>query len=124
MVFGGHCLIAENGALLAESPRVGDGEPVRRESYWITRDVDVARLRTDRRVMTSFDDSLSVAAAVPPRRRSRWPPTMEGLQRAVAGDAVRAGGGPRAAPPLRRDLRHPVRGAGQADRAAPGRTRR
>ncbi len=43
VVFGGHCLIAENGVLLAESPRVGDGQPVRRESYCITRDVDVAR---------------------------------------------------------------------------------
>ena len=27
VVFGGHCLIAENGRLLAESPRVGDGQP-------------------------------------------------------------------------------------------------
>ena len=33
VVFGGHCLIAENGRLLAESPRVGDGQPVRRDSY-------------------------------------------------------------------------------------------
>ena len=33
VVFGGHCLIAENGRLLAESPRVGDGQPIRRDSY-------------------------------------------------------------------------------------------
>jgi NAD+ synthase (glutamine-hydrolysing) len=84
VVFGGHCLIAENGVLLAESPRVGDGHPVRRESYSITRDVDVARLRTDRRVMTSFDDSLS---SLRPFRRVAFAlaPTMEGLERAVPG---------------------------------------
>ncbi|HZW29477.1 MAG TPA: NAD(+) synthase [Isosphaeraceae bacterium] len=84
VVFGGHCLIAENGVLLAESPRVGDGEPIRRDSYTITRDVDVDRLRTDRRVMTSFDDSLS---SLRPFRRIAFAvsPTMEGLQRAVPG---------------------------------------
>src|SRR5438270_7583705 len=45
LVFGGHCLIAENGRLLAESPRVGDGQTLRRDSYWITQDVDVAKLQ-------------------------------------------------------------------------------
>ena len=44
VVFGGHCLIAENGRLLAESPRVGDGQPIRRDSYTITQDVDIAKL--------------------------------------------------------------------------------
>ncbi|MGP0068384.1 MAG: NAD(+) synthase [Isosphaeraceae bacterium] len=84
VVFGGHCLIAENGVLLAESPRVGDGRPLRRESYAITRDVDVARLRTDRRVMTSFDDSLS---SLRPFRRIPFAlaTTMEGLHRVVPG---------------------------------------
>ncbi len=57
VVFGGHCLIAENGYLLAESPRVGDGERLRRDSYWITQDIDVAKLLTDRRLTTSFDDA-------------------------------------------------------------------
>ncbi len=55
LVFGGHCLIAENGRLSAESPRVGDGQPIRRDSYWITQDVDVAKLQSDRRVSTSFE---------------------------------------------------------------------
>src|SRR4029077_1257703 len=41
LVFGGHCLIAENGKLLAESSRVGDGGPIRRGTDLITRDVDV-----------------------------------------------------------------------------------
>ncbi len=85
VVFGGHCLIAENGVLLAESPRVGDGEPIRRESYRITRDVNVARLRTDRRVMTSFDDSLS---SLRPFRRIPFDLSsthQEGLKRTVPG---------------------------------------
>ena len=91
VVFGGHCLIAENGALLAESSRVGDGQPVRRDSYAITRDVDVARLRTDRRVMTSFDDSLS---SLRPFRRVPFAvaPGMEGLHRDVAGTPFVPGG--------------------------------
>ena len=120
VVFGGHCLIAENGRLLAESPRVGDGQPVRRDSYWITRDVDVAKLRTDRRVMTSFDDGL---VASRPFRRVAFALARDhgGAEARGAGHAVRAGGRPRAAPPLRRDLRHPVRGTGQADRTAPPR---
>jgi NAD+ synthase (glutamine-hydrolysing) len=84
VVFGGQCLIAENGVLLADSPRVGDGQPIRRDSYAITRDVDVAKLRTDRRVMTSFDDGA------PPRRSHRriavaLAATMDGLKRAVPG---------------------------------------
>ena len=66
VVFGGHCLIAENGRLLAESPRVGDGQPIRRDSYTITQDVDVAKLLTDRRVTTSFDDGSGVREAIPP----------------------------------------------------------
>jgi len=54
LVFGGHCLIAENGRLLAESSRVGDGHPIRRDSYWITADVDVDRLVRDRLTMNTF----------------------------------------------------------------------
>ncbi len=91
LVFGGHCLIAENGALLTESPRVGDGGPIRRDSYTITADVDVVRLRTDRRVMTSFDDSLS---AMRPFRRIAFAvsPEMPGLKRAVSGTPFVPGG--------------------------------
>src|SRR5262249_55734141 len=36
LVFGGHCLIAENGVLLAESSRVGDGRPMARGAAWVT----------------------------------------------------------------------------------------
>jgi NAD+ synthase (glutamine-hydrolysing) len=57
LVFGGHCLIAENGALLAQSRRIGDGKSPEwiRESS-VTCDVDLERLAHDRRVMGSFDD--------------------------------------------------------------------
>ena len=84
VVFGGHCLIAENGRLLAESPRVGDGKPLRRDSYWITSDVDVAKLLADRRVTTSFDGTR---AMVKPFRRVpfRLSNTMNGLKRTVSG---------------------------------------
>ena len=57
VVFGGHALIAEGGQLLCESDRVGNGNSVKRDSYWITSDVDVARLQTDRRRTTSYSDS-------------------------------------------------------------------
>jgi NAD+ synthase (glutamine-hydrolysing) len=60
LVFAGHCLIAENGTLLGESSRVGDGGPIRRDSYFVTADVDVERLQTERRMMTSFDDCARV----------------------------------------------------------------
>ena len=84
VVFGGHCLIAENGRLLAESSRVGDGMPIRRDSYSITRDVDVAKLLTDRRVTTSFDDACR---SVTPFRRVPFAltNTLDGLQRDVPG---------------------------------------
>lgn len=57
LVFGGHCMIAEGGHLLKESRRVGDGETPNRESYWITVDVDVEKLNTERRTTTSFAES-------------------------------------------------------------------
>jgi NAD+ synthase (glutamine-hydrolysing) len=84
VVFGGHCLIAENGRLLAESPRVGDGQPIRRDSYTITQDVDIAKLQSDRRVTTTFDDGLSLV------RPFRLVPfslaeAMDGLKRDVPG---------------------------------------
>jgi NAD+ synthase (glutamine-hydrolysing) len=84
VVFGGHCLIAENGQLLAESARVGDGQPIRRDSYTITRDVDIAKLQSDRKVTTTFDDGLSLV------KRFRLVPfslaeAMDGLKRDVPG---------------------------------------
>jgi NAD+ synthase (glutamine-hydrolysing) len=84
LVFGGHCLIAENGRLLKESPRVGDGGPIRRDSYGITADVDVEKLQVDRRMTTSFDDCLKYLrpCRVVGFELSR---EMAGLEREVAG---------------------------------------
>jgi NAD+ synthase (glutamine-hydrolysing) len=51
VVFGGHCLIAENGTLLAESKRF------RREPTLLVADIDVERLRADRIRTNSFGDA-------------------------------------------------------------------
>ncbi|MHB1424223.1 MAG: NAD(+) synthase [Gemmataceae bacterium] len=50
IVFGGHCLIAENGTMLAESPRF------LREDALLAADVDLDRLRADRQRTNSFLD--------------------------------------------------------------------
>jgi NAD+ synthase (glutamine-hydrolysing) len=51
VVFGGHCLIAENGTLLAESKRF------RRDDVLLAADVDLDRLRIDRLRTNSFGDA-------------------------------------------------------------------
>jgi NAD+ synthase (glutamine-hydrolysing) len=51
VVFGGHCLIAENGTLLAEARRF------RREEELLAADVDLDRLRADRIRTNSFGDA-------------------------------------------------------------------
>ncbi|MCY3009902.1 MAG: NAD(+) synthase [Planctomycetota bacterium] len=60
LVFGGHCLIAENGSLLQESKRVGTGLNIRTKEpsqstqqtpcNHATSDIDIDRLEHDRRV--------------------------------------------------------------------------
>ena len=56
-VFGGHCMVAENGHLLGQSRRIGDGqEPILVDETSVTCDVDLQRLAHDRRVIGSFDD--------------------------------------------------------------------
>ncbi len=51
VVFGGHCLIAENGTLLAESPRF------QREANLVVADVDLDRLAADRVRTNSFGNA-------------------------------------------------------------------
>jgi NAD+ synthase (glutamine-hydrolysing) len=51
VVFGGHCLIAENGTLLTESRRF------EREETLLAADVDLDRLRADRIRTNSFGDA-------------------------------------------------------------------
>jgi NAD+ synthase (glutamine-hydrolysing) len=60
LVFGGHCIIAENGSTLAQSQRVGTGLCLRPESRvdgltsHATADVDLDRIQHDRRVMQTM----------------------------------------------------------------------
>lgn len=63
LLFGGHCLIAENGVLLAESERF------RREGHWQLADLDLDRLQHDRAQMTSFNDASRVSNLVIPQYR-------------------------------------------------------
>jgi NAD+ synthase (glutamine-hydrolysing) len=63
LVFGGHCLIAENGSLLAQSQRVGTGlclKPTSQTdgiSSFTTADVDLDRIQHDRRTMQTMHQS-------------------------------------------------------------------
>src|SRR5262245_29580006 len=52
IVFGGHCLVAENGSTLAESQRFV------RDEQLIYADVDLDRLRINRNQTTSFNDAV------------------------------------------------------------------
>lgn len=63
VVFGGHCLIAENGTLLAESPRLA------RQENLLLSDVDIERLRADRLRTNSFADAHLYLG--PPRQFER-----------------------------------------------------
>ncbi len=62
LVFGGHCLIAENGSMLAESPRF------RREEILLAADVDIDRLRIERMRTNSFAENHLLAALQSPYR--------------------------------------------------------
>jgi len=73
LVFGGHCLIAENGVMLGESRHVGDGDAPLPEVTAITAEVDLQRLVHDRLMTTTFaqgrrlvDRSYRRVGVVPP----------------------------------------------------------
>lgn len=55
VVFGGHCLISENGTLLQESNRIGTPGDINLGNRSIIADIDIDRLLGDRRGTTSFD---------------------------------------------------------------------
>lgn len=80
LVFGGHNLVAENGVLLAESPRF-------REGHLTIADVDLDRLRHDRVQTTSFNDGRVSGFDLPPYRRISFSldiaPRKPDLMRAV-----------------------------------------
>ena len=54
LVFGGHCMIAENGSLLASSERIGAAHCAWLEQSHVTADVDLQRLAHDRQVAQSW----------------------------------------------------------------------
>ncbi|MBL8798184.1 MAG: NAD(+) synthase, partial [Planctomycetia bacterium] len=62
LVFGGHCLIAENGSLLMESKRY------QREETLLVADVDLERLRIERLRTNSYGDGYIQQSAGPPYR--------------------------------------------------------
>jgi NAD+ synthase (glutamine-hydrolysing) len=61
ILFGGHCLIAENGVLLAQSERF------RRGGHLLVADLDLDRLMHDRAQMNSFNDANRVSDLEVPR---------------------------------------------------------
>jgi NAD+ synthase (glutamine-hydrolysing) len=75
VVFGGHCLIAENGTLLAESRRF------QRQDALLMADIDLDRLRNDRVRTNSFGDAQLYVSAPPPFTRiafELFPPPRRG----------------------------------------------
>src|SRR6476620_1494315 len=66
LVFGGHCLIAENGITLAESERV------RRDDHLTFADVDLDRIRLNRSQTTSFNDAILTPGLRRDFRRIDW----------------------------------------------------
>ena len=63
LAFGGHCLIAENGILLAESAPFSDSETL------LVADIDLEHLRADRMRMGSFSECRSASQTAQPMRR-------------------------------------------------------
>jgi NAD+ synthase (glutamine-hydrolysing) len=66
LVFGGHCLVAENGTILAESPRF------RRGGHLTVTDLDLDRLQRDRVTTNSFGEAARDPDLVRPFRRVRF----------------------------------------------------
>ncbi len=63
VVFSGHCMIAENGALLAHSPRIGLAGCGKLEHSHATADIDLQRLAHDRQVTGSWQQAALRTAA-------------------------------------------------------------
>ncbi len=62
VVFGGHCLIAENGSLLAQSERIGRDGCGWLESSAATADVDLQKLDHDRQITSSWHTATQRAS--------------------------------------------------------------
>lgn len=62
LVFGAHCLIAENGSLLAESERIGTGLSLQQDNDLVssvTCDIDLQRLDHDRRIFGTVHQAVT-----------------------------------------------------------------
>lgn len=63
VVFSGHCMIAENGAMLAQSPHIGLAGRGKLERSEATADIDLQRLAHDRQVTGSWQQAALRTAA-------------------------------------------------------------
>lgn len=85
LVFGGHCLIAENGAMIGQSRHVGDGDQPLDGPTGITAQVDLERLAHDRQVTGTFIEGRGIATrryrmidvAIEPTEATDVPPIRE-----------------------------------------------
>ena len=57
IVFGGHCLIAENGSLLSTSKRIGHEHCAWLENSHTTVDIDLQKLAHDRQITLSWQQA-------------------------------------------------------------------
>jgi len=108
LVFGGHCLIAENGTILEDSPRF------RRDDALTVADVDLDRLRADRMRTTTFSEPEALATG----RRSLPSLTLPALTTSPARRIAFSLDSTAPDTPLRRKVdAHPFvpTGAGQLD---------
>ncbi len=86
LVFGGHCLIAENGSILGESNRVGKGLVSPEESSSITADIDLQRIEHDRQSLGTLHQGRHRFATTPYRRiEFALESSLSGLKRFVPG---------------------------------------
>ncbi len=84
IVFGGHCLIAENGALLSASKRIGDEHCLWLESSQATADVDLQKLAHDRQVASSWQQAAKRLKTEVRRIAYASPLACDGSGRVVA----------------------------------------
>jgi NAD+ synthase (glutamine-hydrolysing) len=77
VIFGGHALIAENGVLLAETPRF------QREAALLVQEIDLQRLQNDRQKMNSFGEQQPLAHARNWQRVSFKPALEDGPRRLI-----------------------------------------
>ncbi len=57
IVFGGHCMIAENGSVLAKSQHIGEPGCAWLDQSYATADIDIQRLAHDRQVTLSWQQA-------------------------------------------------------------------